>query len=96
MAITKIWDHKRRNIRSDSKDTKQSITQGIYYVENPDKTTEKSIKFQVKAEPDGVVASIYNSLNKGVNYAENEEKTTEKNKLDVIIFMTDRSDLKME
>ena len=82
MAITKIWDHKRRNIKSDAKDTKQSITQGIYYAENPDKTTDKAIKFQINAEPDGVVASIYNSLNKGVNYAENEEKTTGKNKLD--------------
>ncbi len=81
MAITKIWDHKRLQKRNADKDARQSITKGIFYVENPEKTTEKTIKYQIKAEPDGVVASVYDSLNKGVNYAENEEKTTGKKEL---------------
>ncbi len=68
MAITKIWDHKRPGFWDSIVDSRQSISMEIYYAENPEKTTEKTIKNQIKAEPDGVMASVYDSLRKGVNY----------------------------
>lgn len=82
MAITKIWDHRRPGKWADITDSRQSVSQGIFYAENPEKTTEKTLKNQAKSEPEGVVASVAESLSKGVNYAENEEKTVGKKELE--------------
>ena len=82
MAITKIWDHRRPGKWADITDSRQSVSQGIFYAENPEKTTEKTLKNQAKSEPEGVVASVAESLSRGVNYAENEEKTAGKKELE--------------
>ena len=82
MAITKIWAHRRPGKWEDITDSRQSVSHGIFYAENPEKTTEKTLKNQAASEPDGVVASVTESLSRGVNYAEDEDKTTGKKELE--------------
>lgn len=82
MAITKIWAHRRPGKWEDIIDSRQSVSLGIFYAENPEKTTEKTLKNQAASEPDGVVASVAESLSRGVNYAENEDKTNRKKELE--------------
>lgn len=75
MAITKIWCHKRQMERKSVSDVKKSVSDGIYYALNPQKTTLEGMKRIAEAEPDGIVAAVFNSLQKGVDYATDEEKT---------------------
>lgn len=83
MAITKIWNHKRLDKRNTLQgDVRKSISDGIYYVENPEKVTIQSMTNIIKSEPDGTSAKVYESLLKGVNYAVNAEKTTLRNELE--------------
>lgn len=73
MAVTKIWCHRRQMSRQLQGDVKKSISDGIYYVTNPDKTTVEGI---ADSESEGVMADVFNSLTKGIEYASDSDKTT--------------------
>lgn len=76
MAVTKIWSHKRLDKRDNiHNDVRKSVSDGIYYAVNPEKTTVEGMERILAAGADDIGRDVVQSIMNGIMYAENETKT---------------------
>lgn len=80
MAVTKIWSHRRLTKRENvNNDVRKSVSDGIYYAVNPEKTTMDGMQRVINAVAPDMGEDVARSILNGILYAENEAKTMKSN-----------------